>query len=95
MFSLSFDNMLDRHLLIVLGDRGVPVFKSIHSNGDYLEKIGESSVSNPKSRYKQYMVIDSSNIFSMVSQHYSFDEALSSIIRDMMLENTDSLKSRF
>jgi len=95
MFSLTLENMQERHLLIVLGDRGVPVFKSIHLDADYLEKIGEISIEDPKSRYKQYKVIGSSNIFSMANQHYSIDEALNSIIRNMMLENTGSMKSPF
>ena len=89
-FMLFTDRPIDLndHVLIVLGPKGHPTFKTIHLNEAYLDEIGKELVVS-KSQYIEYKVISSHNVFTLTNPDYVFDHAVDMIIRNMILNQSE------
>lgn len=89
MFNLEFDPSHTTYVLIVLGHKGFPTFKAVHKDGQFLKKLGEDTISDQKSQFIQYQVIESNNVFTQTNPDYRFDHALDMIIQNLILGETE------
>ncbi len=75
----------DDHVLVVLGPKGHPTFKTVNTSEAYLKALGIQLVALKHSQYIDYTVVASHNVFTLTNPDYTFDQALDQIIRNLIL----------
>lgn len=84
----------DDHVLVVLGPKGHPTFKTVDTNETYLKALGTELVNLKHSQYIDSLVVSSHNVFTLTNPDYTFDQALDQMIRNLIL-GEDSKQAYF